>query len=114
MIQIDSLETIKKKLGIEDGGLGQRYLVNTCYRYMDKYVPKNLGLLRDVVYMDSNSITYMSPYASYQYYGMRKDRTHKVKNYTTPGTGPYWDQRMLSADSEKVIREVSNYIKRRR
>lgn len=29
-------------------------------------------------------------YAGYQWYGMRKDGTHVVEHYTTPGTGKAW------------------------
>ncbi len=29
-------------------------------------------------------------YALYQWYGIRADGTHKVKNYTTSGTGKQW------------------------
>ncbi len=31
-----------------------------------------------------------SVYALYQWFGVRKDGTHPVKNYTTPGTGKLW------------------------
>ena len=34
----------------------------------------------------------------------------KVVNYTTPGTGPYWDERMKSADMQNVVAEVQNFI----
>ena len=29
-------------------------------------------------------------YALYQWFGIRKDGTHPVRNYTTPGTGKLW------------------------
>lgn len=29
-------------------------------------------------------------YALYQWFGMRRDGTHVVRNYTTPGTGKLW------------------------
>ena len=32
-------------------------------------------------------------YAGYQWFGVRKDGTHVVKNYTTPGTGTKWVDR---------------------
>ena len=31
-----------------------------------------------------------SVYALYQWFGIRADGTHKVRNYTTPGTGKQW------------------------
>lgn len=109
-VYINSLESIKKRLKIDDNGPAQAFLTNTCYKHMDKYVPMDNGDLRTNVYIDTNSITYESPYASYQYYGQREDGSHKVKNYTTPGTGPYWDKRMKSAELKDVIKEVQDFI----
>ena len=103
---------IKANLGIEPNGRVQKFFTNTCYRYMDKYVPRDEGTLRTVVDIQSNTITYEMPYARYQYYGVRDDGTHKVKHYTTSGTGPYWDERMWSAEGVSAAREVQNYIKR--
>lgn len=113
MVRIDSLDEIADKIGLSNDGPVNAYFVETCYRYMDKYVPMDKGLLRTIVHLDRNSITYMSPYASYQYYGMREDGSHVISHWTTPGTGPYWDQRMISADGPKVIKEVQNYIELR-
>lgn len=111
-VYIDSLEAIKKKLKIDDNGPAQAFLTETCYKAMDKYVPKRDGNLRTIVDLQTNTITYESDYAEYQYYGERKDKTHKVHNYTTPGTGPYWDERMKSAEIDSVVEQVQNYIRR--
>ncbi len=35
-------------------------------------------------------LVYDAVYALYQWYGVRADGTHKVHNYTTPGTGKQW------------------------
>ncbi|MBO7079512.1 MAG: capsid protein [Bacilli bacterium] len=103
---------IKISLGLDTNGDVQKFLVNTCYKHMDKYVPKREGNLRTIVTFDNTGVTYEMPYARYQYYGEREDGTHQVHNYTTPGTGPYWDERMMSAEREKIIREVQRYIRR--
>lgn len=113
-LEMKPVGEIKVRLGLEPNGKVQKFFTNTCYRYMDKYVPKRDGNLRTVVDLQNNSITYEMPYASYQYYGERKDGTRKVKHYTTPGTGPYWDERMKSADIDKVIEEVYDYMRRRK
>ena len=109
-VKMQPTSVIKANLGIEPNGKVQKFFTNTCYRYMDKYVPKDTGALRETVTIDSNSITYEQEYASYQYYGERKDGSHKVSNYTTPGTGPYWDKRMVSADMQNVVAEVQDFI----
>lgn len=109
-VKLKPTSQIKARLGLEPNGKVQKFFTNTCYKHMDKYVPKDNGELRTVVDIESNSITYEMPYARYQYYGMRDDGTHVVKNYTTPGTGTYWDKRMVSAEMQDVVREVQNYV----
>ena len=109
-IVIKPTSEIKARLGIEPNGRVQKFFTNTCYKHMDKYVPKDNGDLRTNVDIQPGSITYEMPYARYQYYGVREDGTHQVQNYTTPGTGPYWDQRMVSAEMQDIEKEVQNYI----
>ena len=107
-VKIQPTSVIKANLGIEPNGKVQKYFTNTCYRYMDKYVPKDTEALREVVTIDNNSISYEQPYAHAQYIG--EVNGGKVTNYTTPGTGPYWDKRMVSAEIQDVIAEVQNYV----
>ena len=107
-VYIDSLDTIVKKLKLEEGGEAQAFLTETCYKAMDEFVPKRDGNLRTVVDLRTNSITYQSPYAEYQYYGERADGSHPVSNYTTPGTGPYWDERMKSIKMESIVKQVQD------
>ena len=109
-VKLNPASQIKARLGIEPNGRVQKFFTNTCYKHMDKYVPKDEGNLRTIVDIESNSITYESPYAKYQYYGMRDDGTHVVKKYTTPGTGTYWDKRMVSAEMKDVVKEVQDYV----
>ena len=111
MKTINSLKSLKKKLKIDKNGPAQKEFIATCYRYMYKYIPKDTGMLRRVVYLDKDGITFMSPYAEYQYYGHRSDGSHQVKKYTTKGTGPKWDRVMMKLDGEKVIKEVKKYIR---
>ena len=75
------ISEIKMNLGIEPNGRVQKFFTNTCYKHMDKYVPKDTGILRENVVLQSDSITYQSPYAHAQYVGYTKG---PVKNYTTP------------------------------
>lgn len=85
----------------------QRFFTDTCYRYMDKYVPKDIGILRDNVDKGVDYITYESLYAHYQFVNQFPE-----DHYTTPGTGPYWDKRMVSAEMQDVIEEVQEYVNR--
>lgn len=109
-VKMQPASVIKARLGIEPNGRVQKFFTNICYRYMDKYVPKDTGALREIVAIDSNSITYEQPYAHAQYIGEVNGR--QVVNYTTPGTGSYWDKRMVSAEMQEVVKEVQDYIDR--
>lgn len=111
-VKIKPVSTIVAGLGMEPDGRVQSFFTETCYKAMDKYVPKRNGDLRTVVVLGKNYITYESEYAEYQYYGEREDGSHKVYNYTTPGTGPYWDKRMISADMDSVVKQVQDYVRR--
>ena len=111
-VKLKPTSVIKARLGLEPNGRVQKFFTNTCYKHMDKYVPQDNGDLRTIVDIQPDSITYEMPYAHYQYIGMREDGTHVVQNYTTPGTGPYWDKRMVSAEMQDVVKEVQNYVNR--
>lgn len=107
-VKMQPTSVIKARLGIEPNGKVQKFFTNACYRYMDKYVPKDTGALRETVTLTADTITYEQPYAHAQYVGIVNG--HAVQNYTTPGTGPYWDERMKSADMQNVVAEVQNFI----
>jgi hypothetical protein len=109
-VKMQPTSVIKANLGIEPNGRVQKFFTNTCYRYMDKYVPKDTGILREDVTINSNSITYEQLYAHAQYIGKVNGGT--VVNYTTSGTGPYWDERMKSVDMQNVVSELQDFIDR--
>ena len=76
------ISEIKADLGIEPNGKVQKFFTNTCRNHMDKYVPKDTGMLRENVAVESDNITYQSPYAHAQYIG--EVHGSPVRNYTTP------------------------------
>lgn len=104
-------------LGLQNGGPAHAFFTHQCRLHMDKYVPysgnKPRTHLREDITETTTTITYEKPYAGYQYYGQRKDGSHKVVNYTTPGTGPYWDKRMWSAEKDDIVKEVQNFVNKR-
>lgn len=111
-VRINPASVIEARLGINYGGRAHAFFTETCYRYMDKYVPYSGDSggdhLREEVDMQPTHITYQMPYAHAQYVGYTRG---PVMNYTTPGTGPYWDKKMVSAEMNDVVREVEDYIK---
>ena len=109
-VEMKPISSIKARLGIEPNGRVQKFFTNTCYKYMDKYVPKETGDLRTIVSLEDNLITYESDYSHYQYKGISKNGN--PLNYKTPGTGAYWDLKMKQIDMQEVLDEVQKEIKR--
>lgn len=101
------------ELGLEPNGIVQLAFTNTCYKRMSKYVPKDEGHLRINATILPNRIIYKSPYARYQYYGVRDDGSHRVQHYTTPGTGPYWDKKMWTAEGQDIVNEIQRMFRRK-
>jgi hypothetical protein len=110
--ELKPVSSIKANLGLEPNGRVQKFFTNTCYKHMDKYVPRDEGNLRTNVDVQSDKIIYQSPYAHAQYVGIVNGSP--VRNYTTAGTGSYWDERMKTAEMQDVVREVQEYVGGRR
>ena len=109
-VKMKPTSVIKARLGINPSGKVQKFFQNTCYKHMDKYVPADEYNLRTNVDLSNpTQIVYESPYAHAQYVGYTKG---PVQNYTTPGTGPYWDKRMVSAEMQDVVKEAQDYVNR--
>lgn len=81
-MKLNPISEIKANLGIQPNGPVQAFFTDTCYKHMDKYVPKDTGNLRDIVDKKTDYITYESPYAHAQYVGIVHG--FSVQNYTTP------------------------------
>lgn len=81
-MKMKPISQIKANLGINPNGRVQKFFTDTCAKHMDKYVPKEVGDLRDNVSKTADSITYESPYAHAQYVGVVNGSP--VRNYTTP------------------------------
>lgn len=109
-IKMKPVSVIKARLGIQSGGPVHAFFTETCDKHMDKYIPYRPHQgdhLRENKDIGVNYIKYEMPYAHAQYIGYTKG---PVNNYTTPGTGTYWDKKMWSAEKSEVIAEVQKYI----
>lgn len=135
-MHLKPISEIKVRLGINPDGETQAFLTNTCYKHMDKYVPKDSGALRQNVSLTKKTITYKSPYAHYMYIGKTmglnipiKDENGnitgwfsqkgKTKHYTGSNLhyrvgGAYWDKKMVSAEINDVCNEVQDFIRSRK
>ena len=128
---------IKARLKVNKKGPVQAFLTQTCAKAMDKYVPMDTGTLAEtVIYVGEptsnvkiDRITYTQPYARYMYNGKlmvdpdtgsswakkgtKKILTDKDLHYNKGGhafAGPHWDQRMWTAEKDKVIKDVQRFI----
>lgn len=52
-----------------------------------------------------------TPYASFQHEGQRRDGSHKVKRYTTEGTGAKFVEAKMAADPARFMKVVAEQIK---
>ena len=135
-VKMKPTSVIVAELGLKPNGQVQKYFTKRCADYMDRYIPMNIGNLRNQKDIGPNYVAYESPYARYQYYGKKmvmsngksayyspnygfwskkgekKTLTEDDLIYHTPGTGDHWDERMWSVHKQDIIKEVQNYIKR--
>ena len=99
-IEID-LGRVYDKLSPQMVTRGKRVLANQALADMNQFVPAKSHVLRMGVSIgiDGSSIHYNTPYAAYQFY-------NQWSNYTTPGTGPRWDEKakgIYMSDWEKAF-----------
>ena len=87
-VEID-LDGAMTKLSDKALQRGQYALANQALADMNQYVPRQESHLRTAVSMgiDGTEIIYNMPYAKAQFYAPGG------WNYTTPGTGPRWDEK---------------------
>ena len=115
---------IKTRLGIQEKGPVHAYFTARCAKRMDKYVPFDKGFLAGTVIeggeptsnVTVDTITYTQRYASYQYYGMRKDGSHVInpthrKRHMHSLATSYWDKKMTTIEMPIIEKEVELYIK---
>ena len=104
---------------------------------MNKFVPRRTGNLAEHTEIYDDEIVWTEPYAHYQYMGFvygpnfrivdnegnpgwrspkgkEKYPTGNVLQYHTPGTGSFWDQKMMNNSNARRIMNIriTNYLKR--
>lgn len=115
-MKLKPISEIKLDLGINPGGRVQKFFADTCAKHMDRYVPKDVGDLRDTVVLNgevtenvkADGITYTQEYAHAQYIGEVHGKP--IQHWSEAGTGPYWDRQMVTAEMQDVIKEVQEYV----
>lgn len=134
MYEIQYIDTKKviDRLGLNPSGRVQAFFTATCYKQMGRYIVGGSGSqLNKNVSITSNTITYMSPYAHYQWYGKvmspnipimengevvgwfspkGKKKTYTDRTLNTRIGTNQWDKKMWSSDKEEVIKQVERYM----
>lgn len=121
-VEFEDTKYIISKLGVGKGGEVHKFFTSECARYMDKYVPYREGTLSQTVIKNGkptsnvgvDTITYAQEYASYVYYGLSK--SGKPLDYTKRFhrlAGPYWDEKMVTADMPKIEKNTQEFFDRR-
>lgn len=123
IVKMESPDEIREMLNINPKGKLHSFFTATCALHMDKYVPFDEGILAGTVVENghvTNNVTvdeiiYDQEYAEYQYYGERRDGSHKIVNRTLdyhPLATSYWDMHMETAEMDDVVKEVQKEFER--
>lgn len=140
MLKMKPTSQIIARLGVQTGGLAQRFFCNECYRYMAQFVPggMNSHLNQNVsLATDGSFVMYNGPDAHYLYNGnlyvdpkygkgaffsedygfwsrpgITKIPTERQLNYHTPGTGAHWDNLMWTSKGNEIIKNVQKFVDR--
>ena len=118
IVELVPSDKIEKMLNLEPNGKLHAFFTSTCALHMDKYVPYDEGFLAGTVVengrttnnVTTDEIIYDQEYASYQYFGERKDGSHKIVNRSRdmhPLATSYWDKHMWTAEKEIIEKEVA-------
>lgn len=110
---------ILKERGLGGDHRAQVYLASEVKRLCEPYVPMQSGTLKNtaVIAPDGSSLTYVQPYAHYQYAGQvlagraPKQPNGKALTYSGGGLrGPQWDKRMMADKSRELTSNLQEYI----
>lgn len=137
-IQMKPINTIQVRLGVNPSGKAQKFLANTCYKYMAQFVPGGTkSHLNQMARTQDDGVVYQSPGAHYLYTGKKyvdpkykkgafyssdygywsrpgitKIPTSQDLKYHIPGTGSYWDKKMWTSKGNEVVKELQSYVDR--
>lgn len=110
---------ILRARGLGDSDRARVFLANEVARLSDPYMPMQQGILKNTKQIagSGRTITYLGPYAHYQYVGevmagrAPKHYTGKPLTYHgAPMRGPEWDKRMMADRKDDLKQSVANYV----
>lgn len=102
-IEINSLQDILKKRGLETKGEVQKFVDSEVLRQSDPYVPKLEGVLiesgQKATVIGSGKVKYKTPYAKRQYYEGRSPGTSERGALR----GKPWFERMKNSHLQQIL-----------
>lgn len=116
-VNLDAVQTILSKRGLQPGGKAQLYMTTEIYKKSIPYTPFDNNPLSTLVTIEPNSITYNVPYARNMYYGKvmagnpRKATDKDIKYQGSPMRGKLWVERAMIDRKQDVIKAVEDFIK---
>ena len=99
-LDMDPVEKILAKRGMEQDGRAHLLLANELRRRSDKYVPFLTGMLKNSARTLPGKIIYIQPYARRQWY------EHRGKGLR----GPQWCIRCWNAEGKEISASLARYI----
>lgn len=100
-------DAIREKLNEVNNPTTMLALHNILAKRCDPYVPFLEGPLSQTNVVSSKGVTYIQPYARYQYYG--NDFNHTVEFH--PLASAQWDKAMLRDHGDEFNQEVAEILK---
>lgn len=131
-VDINTAKILQQK-GLGGDHRAQRYLASEVKRFCAPYVPMNTGTLQNSAEIseDGSKLTYVQPYAHYQYHGQVMGPNYQDENgdwhsgkapkhYTGEALtysggsmrGPNWDKRMVIDRGDDLAKSLEEYIKK--
>lgn len=144
IVDMKPVNTILTRLGVDKNGDVQKFVTMTINKRITRYMPYRTGALSTKLkYIKSpTEIEVLAPYARYQYYGKvmvnaatgkgpafipgvgyrykkgtilrATDRNLQYDKTKNALAGPYWDRRMMAAESGQIAADVQDFARRRR
>lgn len=115
-IQLNNTDEILKARHLETNGLAQLHMTNEIFKLSDEYVPFDNHNLGELVKIEPSSITYNSPYARYQWFGVamesnpRKATDRPLKYQGAPKRGKEWVTRCWIDRKSEILQSVANFV----
>ena len=106
-VKVSISDSLKQRLKNLDSPNTMLAIHNTLARYCDPYVPFLTGDLAQTTAITPTGVTYIQPYARYQYYG--DDFNHTLDYH--PLASARWDQAMMRDHREEFTEEIKDIIR---